>query len=178
MNRAMVLPVTFHFPSGKTWAVGRHQGPVEQQRQEHSEPPPGSAPSPYQHMASISHHPLCASISPSAKQDGKSTCSQSLESSQGLCLIPYSTWCLVKCIPSESLPCSCCRPTRAWWQQPEVVYGDQPTAVVPCFLFQMATVSRLLEAAEHVQAALLLGRLPGGLPAMVTTPSISVYTNR
>ncbi|XP_052512125.1 polycystic kidney disease protein 1-like 2 [Budorcas taxicolor] len=43
---------------------------------------------------------------------------------------------------------------------------------------QMATVSRLLEAAEHVQAALLLGRLPGGLPAMVTTSSISVYTNR
>jgi len=42
----------------------------------------------------------------------------------------------------------------------------------------MATVSRLLEAAEHVQAALLLGRLPGGLPAMVTTPSISVYPNR
>ena len=59
-----------------------------------------------------------------------------------------------------------------------MVYGDQPTAAVPCFLFQMATVSRLLEAAEHVQATLLLGRLPGGLPAMVATPSISVYTNR
>ncbi|XP_043293117.1 polycystic kidney disease protein 1-like 2 [Cervus canadensis] len=43
---------------------------------------------------------------------------------------------------------------------------------------QMATVSQLLQAAEHVQVALLLGRLPGSLPAMVTTPSISVYTNR
>ncbi|KAB0352703.1 hypothetical protein FD754_017560 [Muntiacus muntjak] len=43
---------------------------------------------------------------------------------------------------------------------------------------QMATVSQLLEVAEHVQVTLLLGRLPGSLPAMVTTPSISVYTNR
>lgn len=59
-----------------------------------------------------------------------------------------------------------------------MVYGDRPTALVPCFLFQMATVSQLLEAAEHVQVTLLLGRLPGSLPATVTTPSISVYTNR
>lgn len=107
MNRAMAPPVTFHFSSGKTWAVGGHQVPVEQQRQAHSEPPHGSAASPYQHVASTIHHPLCASVSPSAKQDGKSTCSQSLESSQGLCPIPYSTWCLVKCFPSESLLCSC-----------------------------------------------------------------------
>ncbi|XP_057568736.1 polycystic kidney disease protein 1-like 2 [Hippopotamus amphibius kiboko] len=43
---------------------------------------------------------------------------------------------------------------------------------------QTATVSQLLEAVEHVQAALLLGRLPGGLPTMLAAPSISVYTNR
>nr|KAF6411309.1 hypothetical protein HJG63_015372 [Rousettus aegyptiacus] len=43
---------------------------------------------------------------------------------------------------------------------------------------QTATVSQLLRAVEHVQAVLLLGRLPGGLPATLATPSISVYTNR
>nr|XP_010966952.1 polycystic kidney disease protein 1-like 2 [Camelus bactrianus] len=43
---------------------------------------------------------------------------------------------------------------------------------------QTATVSQVLRAVEHVQAALLLGRLPGGLPATLATPSISVYTNR
>ncbi|KAB1274495.1 Polycystic kidney disease protein 1-like 2 [Camelus dromedarius] len=44
-------------------------------------------------------------------------------------------------------------------------------------LSQTATVSQVLRAMEHVQAALLLGRLPGGLPATLATPSISVYTN-
>ncbi|XP_037671501.1 polycystic kidney disease protein 1-like 2 [Choloepus didactylus] len=40
------------------------------------------------------------------------------------------------------------------------------------------TVSQLLGAVGHVQTALLLGRLPGGLPASLATRSISVYTNR
>ncbi|XP_077919652.1 polycystin-1-like protein 2 [Halichoerus grypus] len=43
---------------------------------------------------------------------------------------------------------------------------------------QMASVPQLLRVVEHVQAALLLGTLPGGLPATLTTPSISIYTNR
>ncbi|XP_072588067.1 polycystin-1-like protein 2 [Vulpes vulpes] len=43
---------------------------------------------------------------------------------------------------------------------------------------QMASVPQLLRVVEHVQAALLLGTLPGGLPATLATPSISVYTNR
>ncbi|XP_039744757.1 polycystic kidney disease protein 1-like 2 [Pteropus medius] len=52
-------------------------------------------------------------------------------------------------------------------EEPEEAHGSQT-----------ATVSQLLRAVEHVQAALLLGRLPGGLPATLATPSISVYTNR
>ncbi|XP_078295138.1 polycystin-1-like protein 2 isoform X2 [Panthera onca] len=43
---------------------------------------------------------------------------------------------------------------------------------------QMATVPQLLGVVERVQAALLLGTLPGGLPATLAAPSISVYTNR
>ncbi|XP_053067305.1 polycystic kidney disease protein 1-like 2 isoform X2 [Acinonyx jubatus] len=43
---------------------------------------------------------------------------------------------------------------------------------------QMATVPQLLDVVERVQAALLLGTLPGGLPATLAAPSISVYTNR
>lgn len=48
----------------------------------------------------------------------------------------------------------------------------------PCFLLQTAAVPQLLGVVEQVQAALLLGTLPGGLPATLATPSISVYTNR
>ncbi|XP_007937387.1 LOW QUALITY PROTEIN: polycystic kidney disease protein 1-like 2 [Orycteropus afer afer] len=43
---------------------------------------------------------------------------------------------------------------------------------------QTATVPQLLRVVRHVQMALLLGRLPGGLPAMLATPSVSVYSNR
>ncbi|XP_012602024.2 polycystin-1-like protein 2 [Microcebus murinus] len=43
---------------------------------------------------------------------------------------------------------------------------------------QTATVPRLLGAMEHVQTALLLGKLPGGPPATLATPSVAVYTDR
>ncbi|ELW62970.1 Polycystic kidney disease protein 1-like 2 [Tupaia chinensis] len=43
---------------------------------------------------------------------------------------------------------------------------------------QMDPLPQLLGAVEHVQTALLLRRLPGGLPATLTTTSISVYANR
>ncbi|XP_039081859.1 polycystic kidney disease protein 1-like 2 [Hyaena hyaena] len=43
---------------------------------------------------------------------------------------------------------------------------------------QTAAVPQLLRVVERVQAALLLGTLPGGLPATLAAPSISVYTNR
>nr|XP_003462903.1 polycystic kidney disease protein 1-like 2 [Cavia porcellus] len=43
---------------------------------------------------------------------------------------------------------------------------------------QAAPVAQLLRVAEHLQTALLLGTLPGGLPSTLATPSISVYTNR
>ncbi|XP_016052978.1 PREDICTED: polycystic kidney disease protein 1-like 2 [Miniopterus natalensis] len=43
---------------------------------------------------------------------------------------------------------------------------------------QVATVPQLLRAVEHIRAALLLGRLPRGLPSILATSSISVYTNR
>ncbi|XP_003938130.2 polycystin-1-like protein 2 [Saimiri boliviensis] len=43
---------------------------------------------------------------------------------------------------------------------------------------QTATVRRLLGVVEHVQTSLLLGKLPGDLPAVLATRSISVYTNR
>ncbi|XP_051024689.1 polycystic kidney disease protein 1-like 2 isoform X2 [Acomys russatus] len=38
--------------------------------------------------------------------------------------------------------------------------------------------SQLLQIVDHLQTALLLGTLPGGLPAILATPSISVYTDR
>ncbi|XP_076989221.1 polycystin-1-like protein 2 isoform X2 [Tamandua tetradactyla] len=43
---------------------------------------------------------------------------------------------------------------------------------------QVGTVPRLLAVVEHVQTVLLLGRLPGALPASLVTRSVSVYTNR
>ncbi|XP_052023259.1 polycystic kidney disease protein 1-like 2 [Apodemus sylvaticus] len=43
---------------------------------------------------------------------------------------------------------------------------------------QARVVAQLLRAVDHLQSALLLGTLPGGLPAILATPSISVYTNR
>ncbi|XP_008063168.1 polycystic kidney disease protein 1-like 2 [Carlito syrichta] len=43
---------------------------------------------------------------------------------------------------------------------------------------QTALVPQLLGVLEHVQTALLLGKLPGGHPAMLATPAISIYTNR
>ncbi|KAG8506263.1 Polycystic kidney disease protein 1-like 2 [Galemys pyrenaicus] len=43
---------------------------------------------------------------------------------------------------------------------------------------QMAPVPQLLGAVERVQAALLLGRLPGDPPVTLAAPSIAVYANR
>ncbi|XP_005409414.1 PREDICTED: polycystic kidney disease protein 1-like 2 isoform X2 [Chinchilla lanigera] len=43
---------------------------------------------------------------------------------------------------------------------------------------QAGPVASLLRAAERVQTALLLGTLPGGPPANLATPSISVYADR
>ncbi|KAM9046589.1 LOW QUALITY PROTEIN: polycystin-1-like protein 2 [Megaptera novaeangliae] len=45
-------------------------------------------------------------------------------------------------------------------------------------LAQTAIVPQLLGAVGHMQAAVLPGRLPGGLPATLAAPSISMYTNR
>lgn len=44
--------------------------------------------------------------------------------------------------------------------------------------FQAHIVSQLLRVVDHLQSALLLGTLPGGLPAILVSPSISVYTDR
>lgn len=44
--------------------------------------------------------------------------------------------------------------------------------------FQAHIVAQLLLVVDHLQSALLLGTLPGGLPAILATPSISVYTDR
>ncbi|XP_028608529.1 polycystic kidney disease protein 1-like 2 [Grammomys surdaster] len=43
---------------------------------------------------------------------------------------------------------------------------------------QAHTVAQLLRVIDHLQSALLLGTLPGGLPTILATPSISVYTDR
>ncbi|KAL1784629.1 polycystic kidney disease protein 1-like 2 [Sigmodon hispidus] len=43
---------------------------------------------------------------------------------------------------------------------------------------QAHILAQLLQVVDHLQTALLLGTLPGGLPAILVTPSISVYTNR
>ncbi|XP_031192748.1 polycystic kidney disease protein 1-like 2 [Mastomys coucha] len=43
---------------------------------------------------------------------------------------------------------------------------------------QAHTVAQLLRVVDHLQSALLLGTLPGDLPAILVTPSISVYTDR
>lgn len=56
--------------------------------------------------------------------------------------------------------------------------GPHSTVILSRFPFQTATVPHLLGVAELVQTALLLGTLPGGLPAILATPAISVYTNR
>nr|XP_023493143.1 polycystic kidney disease protein 1-like 2 [Equus caballus] len=60
----------------------------------------------------------------------------------------------------------------------EASLRDRPEEPAEANGIHTATVAQLLGAVERVQAALLLGRLPGGLPAMLATPSISVYTNR
>nr|XP_054308741.1 polycystic kidney disease protein 1-like 2 [Pongo pygmaeus] len=60
----------------------------------------------------------------------------------------------------------------------EASLSNRPEEPVEASGSQIATVPRLLGVVEHVQTALLLGKLPGGLPAMLATPSISVYTNR
>lgn len=39
-------------------------------------------------------------------------------------------------------------------------------------------MAQLLQVVDHLQTALLLGTLPGGPPAILETPSISVYTDR
>ncbi|XP_040592237.1 polycystic kidney disease protein 1-like 2 isoform X2 [Mesocricetus auratus] len=39
-------------------------------------------------------------------------------------------------------------------------------------------VTQLLQVVDHLQTVLLLGTLPGNLPAILVTPSISVYTDR
>uniref|UniRef100_A0A8C5LJS9 Polycystin-1-like protein 2 n=1 Tax=Jaculus jaculus TaxID=51337 RepID=A0A8C5LJS9_JACJA len=54
---------------------------------------------------------------------------------------------------------------------PEEPAGINSSQVAP-------TVAQLLKIVEHVQTALLLGTLPGSLPATLATPSISMYTNR
>ncbi|XP_041506459.1 polycystic kidney disease protein 1-like 2 [Microtus oregoni] len=43
---------------------------------------------------------------------------------------------------------------------------------------QAHIVAQLLQVVDHLQTALLLGTLPGGPPAILETPSISVYTDR
>ncbi|XP_011943420.1 PREDICTED: polycystic kidney disease protein 1-like 2 isoform X1 [Cercocebus atys] len=60
----------------------------------------------------------------------------------------------------------------------EASLSNRPEELAEASGSQSATVPRLLGIVEHVQTALLLGKLPGGLPAVLATPSISVYTNR
>ncbi|KAM5207497.1 LOW QUALITY PROTEIN: polycystin-1-like protein 2 [Hipposideros larvatus] len=60
----------------------------------------------------------------------------------------------------------------------EASLRDRPGEPMEANGSQMATVPQLLRAVERVQAALLLGRLPSGLPVTTATPSISGYTNR
>ncbi|KAF5918575.1 hypothetical protein HPG69_005010 [Diceros bicornis minor] len=60
----------------------------------------------------------------------------------------------------------------------EASLRDRPEEPAEANGSQTATVPQLLGAVERVQDALLLGRLPGGLPATMATPSVSVYTNR
>ncbi|XP_054390399.1 polycystin-1-like protein 2 [Pongo abelii] len=60
----------------------------------------------------------------------------------------------------------------------EASLSNRPEEPVEASGSQIATVPRLLGVVGHVQTALLLGKLPEGLPAMLATPSISVYTNR
>ncbi|KAM6223807.1 polycystin-1-like protein 2 [Rhynchocyon petersi] len=55
---------------------------------------------------------------------------------------------------------------------------DRPQESTEANSSQADIVPQLLQAVGHVQTALLLGHLPGGLPTMLATPSVSVYTNR
>ncbi|KAM9607618.1 polycystin-1-like protein 2 [Trichechus inunguis] len=60
----------------------------------------------------------------------------------------------------------------------EASLSDRPEEPREAYSSQTATVPQLLGVVGHVQTALLQGSLPGGLPAMLATPSMSVYTNR
>ncbi|XP_053465175.1 polycystic kidney disease protein 1-like 2 [Nycticebus coucang] len=60
----------------------------------------------------------------------------------------------------------------------EASLSNRPEELAEAKGIQTATVPRLLRAVECVQTALLLGKLPRGPPAMLTTPSVAVYTNR
>ncbi|XP_003791467.2 polycystic kidney disease protein 1-like 2 [Otolemur garnettii] len=60
----------------------------------------------------------------------------------------------------------------------EASLSNSPEELAEAKGVQTATVPRLLRAVECVQTTLLLGKLPGGLPATLATPSIAVYTNR
>lgn len=201
----MALLVVFHFPTNQTWAVGRCQRQMEQHREERSVMARymdsgaryltvNLCSSPYPCVTSTSHvfsvclcFPVCqmgifkhlrhrvscvrmkrVHISQvlEAFVSAYSSFPQIMASHHGLCFIP---------LPSQSLPKVPHQP------------GDSKQSGIwrwvcsntPCFFFfQTATVSQLLRAVEHVQAVLLLGRLPGGLPVTLATPSISVYTNR
>ncbi|XP_062032025.1 polycystin-1-like protein 2 [Lepus europaeus] len=60
----------------------------------------------------------------------------------------------------------------------EASLSNRPEETTAFTSSQAATVPELLGVTERMQTALLLGTLPGGLPAMLATHSISVYTNR
>ncbi|XP_069871843.1 polycystin-1-like protein 2 [Dipodomys merriami] len=60
----------------------------------------------------------------------------------------------------------------------EAFPSNQPEEPMDANSSQVPTLARMLEAVECVQTSLLLGTLPGALPATLATPSISVYTNR
>ncbi|KAM4833715.1 polycystin-1-like protein 2 [Thomomys bottae] len=60
----------------------------------------------------------------------------------------------------------------------EASLSNQPEESMDDDSSQVATLAPMLKAVECVQTSLLLGTLPGGLPAILASPSISVYTNR
>ncbi|XP_048210684.1 polycystic kidney disease protein 1-like 2 [Perognathus longimembris pacificus] len=60
----------------------------------------------------------------------------------------------------------------------EASLSNQPEEPMDTNSSQVARLAPMLKAVERVQTSLLLGTLPGGLPATLVTPSISVYTHR
>lgn len=155
----MALPVTFHFPTNKTWAVGRCQGPMEQHGQAHSEPCRDPGASPHQCVAATSHHSLCASLSPRLpSRGGKAPAGRAWNLLSAHSWLPTAPGAQEGAFHHGLRLAPLPVPAKGHTSLVAVTRGGIRTPVhssVPCFLFQTAIVPQLLGAVGHMQATVL-----------------------